>query len=208
MEYNYKIIGKRISSLRKARKMSQRDLIVRLEKDYFISIGRNTLSALETGNPVSQKIDLLLALCDIFNCELGYLLGEYDLPTGRETDIANETGLSPDSVRKMLLLHHCKDNLIIETIDKLLTTVVPVPSSFGNNTVVGIDGLLRLIGMYLDDNSLSMDKDITLKSARSGGSVSVDGSAFAEGALLHLIGLRLTEYRMSQKNGRKRKGKQ
>lgn len=210
MEYNYKEIGRRIAALRKSwkpRKLSQTDLIKLLEGKYSIPIGRNTLSDLENGRPVSLKIDFLFALCDIFGCELGYILGEYDLPTGRETDIVKETGLSPDSVQKLLLFNQCHDGLIIKTIDMLLSTTVPVPSVFGNNTVVGIDTLLRLIGMYLDDNSLSMDKDIAIKSACSGGSVSVDGSAFAEGALLHLIELRLTEYRMSQKNGRKRKGK-
>lgn len=206
MKYNYRTIGKRISEGRKTCGLSQNGLIDLLKTEYSIAISRNTLSRLEGGYEVHVDIELLFALADVFNVEVAYLVGEIDLPTGRETDIAAETGLSANSVRKLLLLHHCKDNLIIETIDKLLNTVTPVPSSFGNNMVVGIDDLLRLIGMYLDDSKhLSIDKDFSIKSSRSGGSVRFDSSAFAEGALIHLIEIKLTEYRMDLLRKQKRK---
>ena len=39
-----------------------------------------------------------MELCNIFNCEIGYLLCEYDCKTRAATDIVKETGLSEKSI--------------------------------------------------------------------------------------------------------------
>lgn len=102
MKYNYKGIGSRISKERKAAGFkSQQAFIDYLQQKYGYSIGRNTLSAIENGNTGHYDCELLYILCDIFNCEMGYLLCEYECKTGRNTDIAKETGLNESAIIKL-----------------------------------------------------------------------------------------------------------
>lgn len=72
---NYKIktkeIGKRIKENRKATGMTQYDLIEKLH------IGRNTLSRIENGKKLPDA-ETLYILCEIFNCEVGYILCDQD----------------------------------------------------------------------------------------------------------------------------------
>lgn len=97
MKYNYVDIGNRIRNERKSIGYSQDDLINEL-KERGISVSRNTISAIESGKTNHYDSDLLFALCDLFNCELGYLLCEYDCKTGRNTDICSDIGLTENAV--------------------------------------------------------------------------------------------------------------
>lgn len=101
MKYNPEKIGKRIKAERKAiilngRKMTQDDLIEYLHP--HIRLSRNSLSAIENGEIEYCSLKLLLLLCELFNCELGYLLGEYDCKTHEATSVKNQTGLSGKAV--------------------------------------------------------------------------------------------------------------
>lgn len=107
--YDYKKIGKRISFERKAKKdengksWSQERLIQELSEK-GINISRNTLSAIEQGKNFTNDFDLVLKLCEIFDCELGYLLCEkgYTTRTREKTDIVNSTGLNSMAVDALL----------------------------------------------------------------------------------------------------------
>lgn len=92
MEYNYSEIGERIRSERKKLGYNQEEFINNLE----INIGRNTLSKIENGNLPPQKftMPLLIAMCKLFNCDIGYLLGEYNASTRNDKIIQEELGLS------------------------------------------------------------------------------------------------------------------
>lgn len=96
MEYNYEAIGKRIKELRKEKKWSQDQLIEVLQNK--VPIGRNTLSAIENGNAKHFELSLLTSLCEIFECEMGYLLCEYSCKTRVSTDIHALTGLSESAI--------------------------------------------------------------------------------------------------------------
>lgn len=99
MKYNYVKIGERIREERKAAgHKSQKAFIEYLYDKYHYSMGRNTLSDIETGKTNHYDCDLLYYLCDTFHCEMGYLLCEYDCKTGRNTDIEKETGLNEKSI--------------------------------------------------------------------------------------------------------------
>lgn len=96
MEYNWKSIGERLVNLRKGKKWTQEKLIEKLanlEKNAF-PIGRNSLSSLEAGNLEHCDLRLFTALCDLYDCELGYLLGEHEGKTRAVTDIHEKTGIS------------------------------------------------------------------------------------------------------------------
>lgn len=106
MKYNFENIGKRIAKERKEYcHLSQDGLLSKLSEKYGIGMCRNTLSAIEKGKYHHYDIDFLFALCELFNCEIGYLLCEYDYKTGRDTDIVDATGLSITSVQRITKSH-------------------------------------------------------------------------------------------------------
>lgn len=96
MKYDGEKIGKIILAERTKRKMSQRDL------GKEIGVVGKQISNYEKGNPV-PPIDVMFKLCNVFHCELGYLLGEPDYSDGTkiETAITQTTGLSIDAINKI-----------------------------------------------------------------------------------------------------------
>ena len=98
MNYSLEKIGSRIKAERKALGLSQGELA---EKCNLRASSRQTVGAWEQGNLLPSVPDLL-RLCSLFDCELGYLLGEYDRKTRQATDIFLETGLSADAVTSLL----------------------------------------------------------------------------------------------------------
>ena len=103
MEYNYEGIGKRIATERKEYcHLGQDELLLKLSQNYGIGMSRNTLSAIENGKYYHYNIDLLFALCELFDCELGYLLCEYDEKHRVIADIKEITGLESDVIKIIL----------------------------------------------------------------------------------------------------------
>lgn len=90
-KYDEKLIGKRIQTERKLLNLNQEELCEKL------SIGRTMLSLYETGKRIPD-LDILLAMCEVFQCEIGYLLGEYDCKTKTATDVHAITGLSENAI--------------------------------------------------------------------------------------------------------------
>ena len=97
MEYNYTKIGERIKELRKEKGWNQATLIEKLSCK--TAIGRNTLSAIENGNAKHFELTLLTAMCELFNCNIGYLLCEYDDCKTYDNQLVHDyTGLSQDTI--------------------------------------------------------------------------------------------------------------
>lgn len=93
MKYSPEEIGKLIRKEREARKWSQATLGAKLH------VSGKQISNYEHGDPI-PPIEALFSLCEIFNCELGYLIGEprYSNRTAILTEINNLTGLSNDAI--------------------------------------------------------------------------------------------------------------
>ena len=105
MKYNIATLGANIRNERTRRKWSQEVLISEMSARGN-SIGRNTLSKLENGEINNINFSHILTLCDIFNCDIGYLLGTY-IEKAQELHICSEyTGLSDDTLKN---LHNYKD---------------------------------------------------------------------------------------------------
>lgn len=96
MKYNFDAIGKRIQSERKKRHWAQKELIKRLNP--ICPIGRNSLSSLENGNATGISIELIAALCEVFGCDAGYLLCEYDEKFHVAAGVKDVTGLDSDII--------------------------------------------------------------------------------------------------------------
>lgn len=115
MEYNYEKIGERIRSERKKKKWSQETLITELSAKN-VNIHRNTLSDIENGCKKGVfPLPLLTALSALFNCEIGYLLCEFDCKTGRNTDINTATGLEDDAINALTEMTR-QDLLVANTL--------------------------------------------------------------------------------------------
>lgn len=93
MFYNKELLSKRIQEERKKLGLSQTEL------GKLIPTSGKQISNYEKGILI-PPIDNLLKLCSVFNCELGYLLGEpeYSFGTKSRTTVINETGLNDSSI--------------------------------------------------------------------------------------------------------------
>ncbi len=117
MAYNYDEIGKRLRALRKEWGYSLDKLAAFCEVQQY-----QTISKWETANTI-PSIKQLMKLCDLYGCDIGYLLGEYDCKTRKATDIHAETGLSEEAVNELQdRAKACKlENPDIEVLSKLIT---------------------------------------------------------------------------------------
>ena len=97
MKYNEEQIGKLIKQEREKRGMTQAQLAAEL----FVT--NKQISNYERGKPI-PPLDKLLDLCAVFDCELGYLLGEedYQNETQVKTTVCKSTGLTMDSIQSIL----------------------------------------------------------------------------------------------------------
>ena len=93
MKYSEEFIGKIIREERENRKWTQNKLGEKL------NVSGKQVSNYERGTPI-PPIDVLIKLCELFDCELGYILGEEDYSEGSKfrTAVCRETGLTTASV--------------------------------------------------------------------------------------------------------------
>jgi len=90
-------VGNRIKYLRKENNWSQEELAENL------SIKRQTVSSWEDGR-ITFRTDKLIEICNLFQCDMGFVLGEYDCKTRAATDICEHTGLFEQSVNTLIML--------------------------------------------------------------------------------------------------------
>lgn len=88
-----RVIGERINLERTCdrHKMTLEELAEKM------SVTRQTVSKWEKGKATPTVQDLL-KLCDIFECDYGYLVGDFDTRKHLSADIQNETGLSEKAI--------------------------------------------------------------------------------------------------------------
>lgn len=97
---NRLLIGERIKQQRiAAGYKTQSDFAIALGLSYE---SRQTVGSWEQGKYI-PKLDTLLKMCELFDCEIGFLLCEYDCKTREETDISAATGLSEKSIRRLFI---------------------------------------------------------------------------------------------------------
>ena len=103
--------GKVIARERRLLKKSQEEFVA----DYGSRLGissRQTLAKWESGRGSSDfSVYQILELCKIFECDPGYLLGEYSCRRRPITDICEETGLSETLVSALLRRPPTEDEL-------------------------------------------------------------------------------------------------
>ena len=117
MKYNFCEIGERIRQMRKKKFSNQDAFIEELREKYKVPIGRNKVSAIENGEQGQFTLPFLLACCDIFDCDMGYLLGEYgDCKTRDSQFIHEQTNLSELSISRISKEFGISENSFLETV--------------------------------------------------------------------------------------------
>lgn len=105
MEYDFAKIAERIRTRRKSLGVSQNRFIEMLN-DIGVRISRNRLSRIENdGEQAEYTLDFLLGCCKLFDCDLGYLLGEYDESRESLHYICEHTGLTEKALQNILVLN-------------------------------------------------------------------------------------------------------
>jgi len=93
-DYSWKKIGARIKNERNRASLTQKELLLKIGRS---DNSHQEVSKWETGKK-TPHLSEMLAMCEVFGCELGYLLCEYDAPKRVVADVCEKTGLSPRAV--------------------------------------------------------------------------------------------------------------
>lgn len=119
---NKKEVGKRIRHLRNEKKWSQENLS---EKANY---ARQTVGKWENGD-LTLSLNDAINLCNLLDCDIGYLMGEYDTKKHVVADVCTVSGLSVKAVEKLVsskssqgLFPH--DNAFIDTTNLLIEKFV------------------------------------------------------------------------------------
>ena len=138
MNYNNETFlefGVRVKAERKRCNYSQEAFIEELA-NRGVRISRNRLSGIENGKREDFDLEMWIAICDIFKCDMGYLLGEYEETTRNKAFLCQQTGLSEKALD--FLLPHSGDlsigvlNLLLEEYHSSGASFLNVLSSIYN----------------------------------------------------------------------------
>jgi len=114
MYYDPKKIGERIRKERIEANLNQGPFAKELG---FSSGSRQTVTNWERGERLPD-FEIMLKMCKLFDCELGYLLCEQDCKTREATDVQAATGLTESAIRTLLSIN--KYNYCASALNQLL----------------------------------------------------------------------------------------
>ena len=161
MNYEDRIatIGTRIRNERSLKKLSKKELLAKI---YMAESSHKTLTAWENGERMPDLASLA-RMAEVFQCDIGYLLGDYDERTRTLADIVEETCLSEKAVQNILYMKEYDFNALIALSAFLETYLLGAPSG----TICGPDrdsaagAVLGYIGMPKPSGSLALSPDGT-----------------------------------------------
>lgn len=128
MKIDYKKMGDRVLKLRKEKDYSQGKLSAILEDEYYINCSRQRISKIEHGNNNKIDLSLLEALSDIFNCDIGYLIGEIEEHTQENKYICETLNISERAADNIKACCHGENKDIFNALcehDNLFDIVIP-----------------------------------------------------------------------------------
>lgn len=137
-----KTIGARIRAEREKLGLSRKEL---LPKIYKSEKSHKTLAAWEDGDRLPD-VDSLALMAELFNCDIGYLLGDYDEHRRVTADVCAETGLSERAADWICRIHQQKPGgavLSEQLLDALSSLVTADEFSFVLRDIAGLKSVVR-----------------------------------------------------------------
>lgn len=100
----------------------------RTQSSFALALGlqeesRQSVGAWENGSRL-PPLNLLLKMCELFDCEIGYLLCEYDCKTRETTDIQKATGLSEKSIQRLFIFRKRTKGTDRFTFDSPINSII------------------------------------------------------------------------------------
>lgn len=127
-------MGKRIKYEREKAGLSKKELLVKI---YMSESSHKTISSWENGKSLPD-LNSLARMADLFGCDIGYLLCDYDERTRDIADASKVTGLSPGAIEQLIK----DDDRIVGFISFLIESNRIVPVGF--NALRCVDSLLEI----------------------------------------------------------------
>ncbi|MCL1859101.1 MAG: helix-turn-helix domain-containing protein [Oscillospiraceae bacterium] len=166
-------VGEKIKTLRKEKKWSQDELAEKLEWK-----SRQTVSEWEKGH-FTLPVDELIKMCNLFDCDIGYLMGEYETKKHIAADVQEVTGLSEETIKNLIKFKELTTgnkediwvygqildviNLLIshEFEDKLFECIAAyLWHKYENTRIIDKEDIGKLYTEYLDVNQLEHRKNV------------------------------------------------
>lgn len=122
-------IGARIAAERKRIGYSMEEMGEKL------NINRRTVENWEKEKTSPGVFDLV-RLCELFECDFGYIVGEYGEKTRPVTDIKKETGLSSDAIEVLQALKAHNLDSVLHLISEAITYTLYNPLYSENETIL------------------------------------------------------------------------
>lgn len=116
MELNQEAIGRRIRKEREKINLSQAKFAKALELE---ESSRQFVAKWEKGKALPH-LSYMYKMCELFECELGYLLCEYDCKTRVATDIKKATGLTEDAINRLIDINNSPVQGALDTLSKMI----------------------------------------------------------------------------------------
>lgn len=168
MKLNAKIIGERLRALRKEKGYNQTELTRILEEEYYINHKRAYIGRIERGEDKALlDLPLLEALADIFNCDIGYLIGEIEEHTQENKYICETLNISERASDNIKACCHGENKDIFNALcehDNLFDIVIPAIQECVYELVSHnrpqIDYRLLQSAQILNENELSILENI------------------------------------------------
>ncbi|MFI3226999.1 MAG: helix-turn-helix transcriptional regulator [Clostridia bacterium] len=87
-------VGKRLQQMRKEKKLSLDEM------EDILYTSRQTISKWEKGE-LTLPLGTAIEICNFFDCDIGYLMGEYECRKHKVQDVKDVTGLSEESINAL-----------------------------------------------------------------------------------------------------------
>lgn len=150
MTHNFESIGKRIKKARENAGLSKASVARSLDFDQY-----QTVYNWEEGK-ATPSIKTLLKLCDLFDCDLGYLVGEYSCPR-MDLSVAHESlGLAPDALSILQGMNENGNQKELDLISEFITFTSNYPSYSNDKEllVYAVSELVSYIGIATETGAI------------------------------------------------------
>lgn len=128
------IIGGRIKDEREGKGWGKKEF---LKKIFMAESSTKTLSAWEKGERIPD-LDTLVIMSKVFQCDIGYLLGDYDTRRQKNAEICETTGLSESSVEFLRLVKDMGFTSEAKIIDLLLRDAQKMDESHHYRSIINL----------------------------------------------------------------------
>lgn len=147
-------LGRRIKEERKRAGLTQIKLME--------AIGRSpnsyrVLGRWEKGSSKPEFSDMI-KMAEVFECDFGYLIGEYDCRTGVATDIKAEIGLSEKAIQRLRVLKKGVINDYLYIISLLITEAEEIGGEYQEESTV-LDEIVKYIGTIITDKTVCISTE-------------------------------------------------